>query len=71
MSVHDIAELKLAKDELEKRQAQRIGNLGFFDLDLSSENAFWSEEYYNIYGVDPDDFTLNAQAVRKLIYPEG
>ena len=34
-------------------EAQRIGHFGNFDWDSRTDDLFWSEEYYRIYGFDP------------------
>ncbi len=75
LSIHDITELKKTQDELEKRQvqlreAQRIGQLGFFDHDLSTGEMFWSDEHYNIFGVDTGTFQPSMRSVISLIHPD-
>jgi PAS domain S-box-containing protein len=57
-TVQDITERKIAEKELRKREmdlreAQRLGKLGSWDWDATSDTITWSEEYYRIYGFDP------------------
>jgi len=60
--VQDITDRKRVDDELRTReqelsQAQRIGGIGHWRLDLKkSEFTYWSDELYRIFGVDKDNF---------------
>jgi PAS domain S-box-containing protein len=39
--------------EANLEEAQRIANLGRWQLDIASDKVVWSEELYNMYGFDP------------------
>ncbi|TDJ64869.1 MAG: PAS domain S-box protein, partial [Proteobacteria bacterium] len=49
----DIDEKKLA--EINLTEAQRIAHLGFWELDVSSGESFWSDETYRIFRLSPDN----------------
>lgn len=52
LTVEDTAaELKLS--ELRLLQAQKIAHIGNYELELGSEQMYWSEELYRIYGYPP------------------
>ncbi|MBI4315333.1 MAG: MEDS domain-containing protein [Chloroflexi bacterium] len=56
--VDDITERKrmeesLRRSEAELKEAQRVGRLGSWDWDATTDIISWSEEYYRIYGFDP------------------
>lgn len=58
----DITERKLAQIELQRNQdllneAQRLGQLGSWELDLVSGKLRWSDEIYRIFELDPAQFT--------------
>lgn len=60
--LQDITERKRAEDELwlreqELTEAQRVGSIGHWRLDLKKrEFTYWSDELYRIFGVDKDSF---------------
>jgi putative nucleotidyltransferase with HDIG domain/PAS domain S-box-containing protein len=57
-TIQDITEIKNTQEKLEKREfdlkeAQRVGRIGSWDWDSTTDTITWSEEYYKIYGFDP------------------
>ena len=57
-AVQDITERKRAEQALHEsearlKEAQRVGRLGSWDWDARTDTITWSEEYYRIYGFDP------------------
>ncbi len=83
----DISNRKKAEEELidsesHLKRAQAIGKIGSWDWDIKNDTLEWSEELYNIFGVDetfeltfdniasmihPDDQAVNAENVEKLL----
>ena len=64
----------MQRRELERQRkflskAQNIANVGYWRLDLESNNLFWSEEVYNIYGVDPLTFKPTLQSAIEAYHP--
>jgi PAS domain S-box-containing protein len=49
------AEEKLRQSEVELRQAQRIGRMGSWYRDLTTDTFTWSEQLYRLLGVDPKE----------------
>src|ERR1035437_7331702 len=57
-NIRDITEHKqieelLRESEKDLKEAQRVGRLGSWDWDTTTDTITWSEEYYRIYGFDP------------------
>jgi len=62
------AELKEAHDVLEKNKeqlatAQKIARLGYWEWDISRNEAIWSDEVFRIYGQDRDTFAPSYECV--------
>ncbi len=43
----------LRNSEKDLREAQRLGRLGSWDWDATTDTIIWSQAYYEIYGFDP------------------
>lgn len=51
------------------KNAQSIAKLGYWELDLESDQLFWSEEVFHIWG-NKNDEPYNFEEFRKTIHPE-
>ncbi|MCT7972049.1 PAS domain S-box protein [Laspinema olomoucense] len=74
-TVHDITdrqriEAKLRQSEAALREAQRIAHIGRWELDLKSEQLTASEEWFQMFGVDPAYPESAYQAHFNAIHPE-
>jgi len=70
----DITHRKQAEGALQQSQenmanAQQIAHLGSWDLDLLTNDIYWSAEMYRIYGVEKETTSEN-DIVRELIHPD-
>jgi two-component system cell cycle sensor histidine kinase/response regulator CckA len=63
------AEACLLKSEASLRLAQRVGNVGSWELNLSNDLLEWSEETYRIFGVDPKSFCPTREEFAGLVHP--
>lgn len=70
----DITDRK--RDETELRQfkkrlteVQRLSNSGNWELDLTSDTLWWSDEVYRIFEVDTATFQLNYASFEAAIHP--
>ncbi len=62
---------KLEKSESQLREAQRIAQLGSWEYDPMTEKAvFWSEEVYNLSGIDPETFDGTDQMYLEIVHPD-
>ncbi len=71
----DITEKKeveraLQESETLLRKAQEMAHLGSWQLDLQTNELFWSEEIYRIFGVDAQSFGATSEAFLNAIHPD-
>ncbi len=64
----DITRTKLHETLLE--EAQRLGKLGHWQLDLNSNKLVWSKELFHIFEIDPEQFGASYETFLQLIHPE-
>ena len=58
--------LHSSRESLE--EAQRIAQIGNWELDLERNRLFWSEEIYHIFGMDPDHFSATYEAFLETVH---
>ncbi len=73
--MHDVTEPVMIKKTLEKNykqlhEAQRIGHIGNWDWDIQNNVITWSDELYNIYGLDPNVSGAKFDSILNLVHPE-
>jgi len=71
----EVAERKHAEELLRRThaslvEAQRIGHIGSWELDLAKNTLAWSEETFRIFGRDPQQFTPTPEACTAAIHRE-
>lgn len=71
----DITERKQAEDALLKTQkglseAQRIARLGNWDWDIGTNELFWSDEIYRIFGLTRREFGTTYDAFVSSVHPD-
>ncbi len=71
----DITEQKKQQQELEKayerlKTAHHIAKMGYWTHDIRKNESEWSEEVYNIWERDPENFTPNFDTMLETIHPE-
>jgi PAS domain S-box-containing protein len=50
-------------------EAQHIAKLGSWEWNMQTNNVWWSDETYRIFGVTPQDFVPSFEANGKFIHP--
>lgn len=50
--------------------ASRVGKLGIWDWDLSSDSIIWTDAVYPIHGVDQGSFTPDIAGYTRLVHPD-
>lgn len=67
---HKIIEEKLRYSEKNLAAAQRIAQIGSWELDLISNQLFWSDEIYRILGSEPHALEASYENFIKVIHPD-
>ncbi len=60
----------LRRSEARLTQAQRIARLGNWDWNIVDNKLYWSDEIYNIFGLEPHAFGRTYEAFLELVHPE-
>jgi PAS domain S-box-containing protein len=61
-------DLQESKARLE--EAQRITHVGYWEWDLETDRVAWADETYRIYGLRPQEHSINLAEIREMIHPE-
>ena len=69
--IREKIETKLVTKEVNLIEAQRIAKLGTWQLDLVSGKALWSEDLFNMYGLDPKQPVPTPLEHRELFTEKG
>ncbi|WP_373495156.1 PAS domain-containing protein [Aquiflexum sp.] len=59
-------------EDLEQKltEAQKIAKVGYWELELESSRLFWSDEVYNIWGLEKSKAIFNFENFHQSIHPE-
>jgi len=73
--LRDITEQKRASLDLQHRQdllkeAERMGKMGSWELDLESGKLIWSDEIYRIFELNPEKFSPSYEKFLSVIHHE-
>ena len=64
------SEAYLAESKAKLEEAQRIAHVGYWEWDLLTNRVNWSDETYRIYGLQPQEGSVDLATVRERIDPE-
>jgi PAS domain S-box-containing protein len=65
-----IMQRKLLENQMKLNEAQAIGHLGYWDVDLQTNTHTWSQELYKIFGLDSNLAKPSVSLFLSLIYQE-
>ena len=60
----------LQDSEARLEDAQRIAHVGYWARDLDTDRLTWSDETYRIFGLPPQERTIDVAGLQKLIHQE-
>jgi len=63
-------EKKLSKVLQQLQEAQKVAKLGIWEVDVATLNIEWSDEVYNIFEKDKNDFSPNYESLMQMIHPD-
>lgn len=63
-------EAKLRHSEAALAEAQRMGHLGNWELDMTTQDMVWSDELFRIFGLDPTHAQPSYAKSFQYIHPE-
>ena len=66
----NLAEAALKESELRLREAQRIAQVGSWELDLASGRLSWSDEIFRLFEIDPAAFGASYEAFLERVHPD-
>lgn len=60
----------LRRSEAKLEEAQRVAQVGYWELDLDTNAITWSDETYRIFGLTPGADAITLAKVQERIHPE-
>ncbi len=65
-----VSRAEVEKSEKMLKEAQEIGKIGHWRLDLRNNILLWSDMIYEIFGIDPDEFGASLEAFLDAVHPD-
>ncbi|MDQ3913215.1 MAG: EAL domain-containing protein [Actinomycetota bacterium] len=71
----DVTERKEAEDAVRRSEAslaesQRMAHLGTWEWDVKTDEVWWSDETFRIYGFEPDELVPTFETLVEVVHPE-
>lgn len=66
----ELTNLELSSREAQLAEAQSISHIGSWEFDLNTQRVRWSEELYNIMGLDPGTGDPSNDLFFSMVHPE-
>ncbi|MET0104609.1 MAG: ATP-binding protein [Sedimenticola sp.] len=63
-------EKQLRKSQALLEEAQRIADLGNWELDLITNELYWSDELFRIFGIEKGEFGASYEAFIEIVHPD-
>jgi diguanylate cyclase (GGDEF)-like protein/PAS domain S-box-containing protein len=65
---HILEELKKIESRL--KETERLANIGSWEMDITTGKSFWSDGFYRIIGIDPNEVEPSAEIGMQIIHPD-
>jgi len=62
--------LKLEESKARLEEAQRVAHIGHYEWNLIANRVTWSDELYRIYGLRPQEGSIDMAMVGEMIHPD-
>jgi PAS domain S-box-containing protein len=62
--------VKLKENEGKLLYAEKIASFGYWEWNLITDELYWSDEAFRIYGFEPQEFTPTFEIFRKSVHPD-
>lgn len=74
-TIKDITENELLRMQLRKERnnlirAQRLVQMGSWEIDMTSKQIYWSEETYRIHGITKKQYDETYEGLLKFVHPD-
>ena len=61
---------QLRDTQLKLVEAQRVGRIGNWEVNLMNGRGWWSDQVYKLFGLSPDQFSGSLQDLLSLLHPD-
>jgi PAS domain S-box-containing protein len=61
---------KLQESKARLEEAQRVAHIGHYEWNLAANRVTWSAELYRIYGLPPQEGSIDMAMVREMMHPD-
>ena len=61
---------KLQESKARLEEAQRVAHIGHYEWNLVANRVTWSAELYRIYGLPPQEGSIDMAMVREMMHPD-
>jgi PAS domain S-box-containing protein len=65
-----LAEEALAASQARLTEAQRVAHVGSWEWNITDDRVSWSDELFQIYGIEPDKFIASYEGFLSRVHPD-
>jgi PAS domain S-box-containing protein len=66
----EASNMRLVQSEQGRSLALVAGQMGSWEWDIAANRGAWDEGQYRIFGVEPENFQISTDNIRKLLHPD-